>query len=100
MERARVPLLQGRESGGFPVEGRWADCSTTPATARPRRPLEWLRIHKALTKVWFLQTGKAQEYRWDGDRPSYPATDYFQEDCESSKLGFVVRSRAGATGTV
>ncbi|HZK80542.1 MAG TPA: alpha-amylase family protein, partial [Humisphaera sp.] len=60
---------------------------------------EWLRIHKAITKVWFMQRLAGQAFRWDSVA-EHPSTDYFQEDCESFKLGFVVRGSDDATGTV
>jgi len=64
--------------------------------------MEWLRIHKAQTKVWFVQKMRGEPYRWAA-MADYPRTDYFQEDCESFQVGLVIRSpqgAVGATGTV
>jgi hypothetical protein len=100
VERAELRYFKDGKAAGFQWSGHWTDTSTMTGHDSTRGgPLEWLRIHKALTKVWFLQKAKSQPYRWDGSA-SYPATDYFREDCESFKLGIVVRESEGATGTV
>jgi len=88
------------QAAGRQWDNHWADAShTTGYDGAGTAPFEWLRIHKAQTKVWFLQKLKGQPYRWDASA-DYPRTDYFNEDCESFKLAFAVRCAGGATGTV
>lgn len=61
--------------------------------------MEGLRMHKAGTRVWFMQKMKDHQYRW----PSicnYPRTTYFKEDCESFQVGMNVYCEKDATGTV
>jgi hypothetical protein len=61
--------------------------------------MEWLRIHKAQTRVWFIQKMKGEPYHW-GSSCQYPNTTYFQEDCQSFQVGLVVHGSPEATGTV
>jgi hypothetical protein len=82
---------------GFQWEGHWQDQSTS--TGGGEGPMEWLRIHKAQTKVWFLQKFKGDAYRW-GSTCEYPKTSYFGEDCESFQVGFVVQGSPEASATL
>jgi hypothetical protein len=58
---------------------------------------EWLRLHKADTKVWFLQKARDQAYGWG--IANYPPLD-FHEDCEAFNIGFAVHCDDEAAGTV
>jgi len=98
-EQGEFRYLKDGKAAGFQWEGRWTDVSHMTGYGGGKARLEWLRIHKALTKVWFLQKVKGEPYRWDG-MANYPATEYFKEDCESFKIGFAVRAADGAAGTV
>ncbi|MGA2066083.1 MAG: beta-galactosidase [Thermoguttaceae bacterium] len=107
-----VSLRPGSDSGtiryykdGRPMRGRVdnheTDASST--TGYGQGFMEWLRMHKApQAKVWFLQRLRGEPYSWPAVA-DYPKTTYFQEDCDSFQVGFVVRSPAGpegASGTV
>ena len=77
-------------------------CEASSTTGYGDGTMEWLRMHKAQAKVWFMQRLRGEPYAWPAVA-NYPPTGYFQEDCEEFQVGFVVRSPAdseGATGTV
>ena len=103
-----VSLRPGSDSGEFryfkdgqavrgTVEGHPTDRSST--TGYGDGAWEWLRIHKAETKVWFLQKLRSDPYRW-ASSANYPRTTFFKEDCEAFKVGFVVRCSPDAAGTL
>jgi len=96
-DSGQIRYYKDRKPTGFRWEGRWRDSSTT--TGYGKGVMEWLRLHMADKKVWFIQRLKGDQYRWAASA-NYPRTTYFKEDCESFKAGFVVRSSRGATGTV
>ncbi|MFB3893853.1 MAG: beta-galactosidase [Phycisphaerae bacterium] len=78
-----------------------ADNSTTIASGSSTDKLgswEWLRIHKALTRVFFLQKARGAAYGWSWC--NYPFPDYFGEDCESFQFGFTVRCEDNASATL
>ncbi|MFB3891546.1 MAG: alpha-amylase family protein, partial [Phycisphaerae bacterium] len=102
-DRGAFQYFKDGKAMGFNWNGNWRDSSHTAGyQGAGTVPFEWLRIHKAPApenRVWFIQRLKGQPYRWDGIA-DYPKTTYFQEDCDSYKLGFVVRATDDATGTV
>ena len=58
---------------------------------------EWLRLHKADTRVWFLQKTRGMAYGWG--ICNYPPIR-FNEDCESFQVGFTVRCDDNVTGSL
>lgn len=99
-DQGELRYLKDGKPAGLQFDGHRTESSkTTGYRDHGVRPFEWLRLHKARTKVWFLQKLRGEPYRWDASA-DYPKTDYFNEDCESFRLAFVVRGTDDASGTV
>ena len=85
---------------GKPASGKWGDgeVSTVGGSTDKNGSWEWLRIHKADARVWFLQRPRGQTYGWGV--ANYPPSTFFKEDCEAFQIGFKVRCDDDASGTV
>ncbi len=96
-DACQLRYFKDGKATGFLWDGRWQDFSSSVGYGE--RFIEWLRIHKALTKVWFVQKCKGDPYAW-ASSCEYPKPSYFGEDCESFRPEFVVRADAEATATL
>lgn len=95
-DRCTIQYFKDGKAAGFQWDKSWCDTSTSTGHSGN---MEWLRIHKAGAKVWFMQKMKQHAYQWP-TMANYPLTNYFKEDCESFKLGFVIRTSPEFTGTL
>ena len=95
-DKGTIQYFKDGKPAGFQWNQNWCEASHTTGH---NGTFEWLRLHKAGAKVWFMQKHKQHAYRWP-TIADYPKTNYFKEDCESFQIAFVVRAAKDCTVTL
>ncbi|MCL2645857.1 MAG: beta-galactosidase [Phycisphaerales bacterium] len=97
-ERSSAQYFKDGKAATYRGERGVGDRSSVPGHEGDNSPAEWLRMHKADQRVFFMHKLEKNAYRWN--LCSYPPTTYFNEDCDEFQVALVIRSTADAVGTL